>query len=233
MRLSDLKGVFKTSKVKFISAHNLYDDYYEIKLERPQDLFWESGEHAIFSIPGKKVKGKKWRGFSIASTSDENIILLGTRTGKNISSYKDVLLNMSPGELIKVRGPFGWFKVRDDKSPVVFIALGIGVTPIRSLLVDLEGNYEIDLNLIYSSKDFYMFKDRIDQIIDEHPNFKIDYTKSIDKTQSSIESQAKKYGNRAQYFISGSSQAIKSVKKQLKSLGIKSKNIVNDPFFGY
>ena len=42
----------------------------------------------------KKIDGKKWRAFSIASTQKEDVILLGTRTGKTPSSFKKALIRL-------------------------------------------------------------------------------------------------------------------------------------------
>ncbi|MDC0559092.1 FAD-dependent oxidoreductase [Candidatus Izimaplasma bacterium] len=233
MKLKDFKGITKTHETKFISAENVYGDYYEIRLEKPEGLKWDSGKHAIFSLPNNKIEGKKWRAFSIASTPKENVILLGTRTGESISSFKKELVNMNAGEAVKVRGPFGWFTLKDNITPLVLISLGVGVTPVRSLLIKLEHQHDREVNVIYSSSDFYMFKERIEKVINHNHSFKIEYTKSIEDTKQAINNQAKNYGNNAQYYISGPIKAIKSVQSQLKELGIKQDRIVKDPFLGY
>ncbi len=233
MKLKDLKGIGQTMESKFISAENVFGDYYEIKLEKPEVLKWDSGKHAIFSLPNSKIEGKKWRALSIASTPKENVILLGTRTGEKISSFKQELINMKPGEIVKLRGPFGWFTLKDNTTPLVLIALGVGVTPIRSLLVKLEHQHDREVNVIYSSSDFYMFKETIDKVINHNQTFNIEYTKSIEETKEAINNQAKKYENQAQYYVSGPMNAIKSVQTQLKELGIKQDRIIKDPFLGY
>merc|ERR1711879_526739 len=135
--LKYFKGLFKTSHVEFVKATNVYEDYYEIELKPEAGTSWVSGMHAVFTLPNKKVKGKKFRAFSIASTQKENTILLGTRTGKEVSSFKQALLSMKQGEKVKMRGPFGWFHLMNDSSPIVMIALGVGITPIRALLTEL------------------------------------------------------------------------------------------------
>jgi len=233
MKIKDFKGVFQTMNVKFISAKNIGKDYYEIKLEKPKGLTWRPGEHAIFSIPSQKISGKKWRGFSIASTSKENVILLGTRTGNTMSEFKRVLLNLSPGDLVKMRGPFGWFTEQDQKTPVVMIALGVGITPIRALLAEFEHQKDRKVDVIYSSQDIYMFKDIIDEIIQHNESMDITYTSSINETKDAINRLSKQYSNNAYYYISGSLKGIKSVKNQLKENGIKSKRMINDFFLGY
>lgn len=233
MKLKDLKGALKTRKVSFISATNIENDYYEIRIKKPEGLKWRPGEHAIFSIKDKNLKGKKWRAFSIASTPKEDVILLGTRTGEKISDFKKTLINMKEGETLKMRGPFGWFTEQDKTTPVVMIALGVGVTPIRSLLTKFEHHHDRVVDVIYSSEDTYLFKDRIEEIINHNKSFNVTYTKEIPETKDHIARLASKYKNNAFYYISGSTKAIKSVQSQLKTKGIKGKQIINDPFFGY
>lgn len=233
MKIKDFKGIRNTFETKFISATNVDSDYYVVELEKPEGLKWIPGQHALFTLPSRNVDGKKFRGLSIASTPKEGVILLGTRTGKETSSFKKEFLSLKPGEPVKVRGPFGGFTLKDNTTPVVLISLGVGVTAIRALLVKLEHQHDREVNVIYSSNDFYMFKNRIDEVINHNKTFNIEYTKSIDETVKAINIQAEKYSNTAYYYISGPSKAIKSVQKQLKEIGIKKDRILNDPFFGY
>lgn len=233
MKLTDFKGVGKTQEVEFISAVNVSNDYYEIRLKKPEGFKWEPGKHAIFSIPNKKISGRSWRAFSIASTPKEGVILLGTRTGKEISSFKKAFLNLNEGETVKMRGPFGGFTLKDHETPLVIIALGVGVTPIRSLLTKLEHQHHREVNVVYSSLDYYMFKERIQAIIDHNDTFTISYTKSITDTTDAYLALANKYGNSAQYYISGPNNAIKAVKQELAKKDIDKSRIIIDPFLGY
>jgi ferredoxin-NADP reductase len=232
MKLKDLSGIFKTHDLTFISSENIANDYYVITLEKPKILSYKAGEHGIFTLPGQKFKGKKFRAFSIASSDKESKLILGTRTGKNMSSYKQTLINLKKGDIVKLRGPFGWFYEQDQETPMVFIALGVGITPFRALLKDMESSKK-PVELIYSSMDTYMFNEELDVLAKEHDNYHIIYTKDIFSTQDKIKEKISTYGNKAYYYISGSTKAIKATKKLLKSNGIKRKRMINDPFFGY
>ena len=108
--------------------------HYTVKLKNDTGLTWVPGEHGIFTLPSKKIEGRKYRLFSIASIPEEGFILLGTRTGKEISSFKQALLTMKPNEKVALRGPFGWLKIQDETSPIVMFANGVGIALIRALL---------------------------------------------------------------------------------------------------
>jgi len=231
MKLRDLKGLFKTAKIKFIEAKHVADDYYEVRLKAPQGLTWRAGEHAIFMMPDKKIEGKTYRAFSIASTSDEGVILLGFRTGKSISSFKKTLISLNPDEEVKMRGPFGWFTIQDDTSPMVMIALGVGVTPIRALLKQL-GDTKKEIEVIYASN-YYLFKDEINALTDHQSNVNVHYVQTIEETQKAYTHAAKTYGNKAYYYISGNKVSIDAISSVLKKLGIKKSRLIFDPFLGY
>lgn len=232
MKLKDFKGLFTSSYVEFIKATNVYEDYYEIELKPGKDINWTPGMHAIFTLPNNKIKGKKFRAFSIASTAKENKILLGTRTGKEVSSFKEVLLNMKAGEKVKMRGPFGWFYLMNNTAPIVMIALGVGITPIRALLTELKHKSDREVNVIYSSP-YYMYKEHIDGIVEHNKSIKVDYLTTVEETEAKYIEHANQYGNKAYYYISGTQNAIKSIKNTLKQKGIKKSRMIFDPFLGY
>ncbi len=233
MKIKDVKGVVKSQEVVFKDAKNVGLDYYEVRFEKPDDLTWRPGEHAVFGMPEKEIEGKKWRVLSIASTAEENEILLGFRTGKETSDFKRKFLDLKQGDKVKMRGPLGWFVKRDDESPVVMIALGVGVTPIRALLMQLDNDHKGLVDVVYSSGDIFMFKDTIDSIINNNETFEIAFRTTIDGTKEEITRLSKKYNNEAFYYISGTPNAIKSIQEQLKEQGIKGNRMINDPFTGY
>jgi len=233
MKLSDFRGVFNKSIARVESVRNVYGDYYEIRMTPENDLSWQAGEHGVFRLPDRNVKGKSFRAFSLASIPSEKIIILGTRTGKEISSYKREMISMQKGERILINGPFGWFKIQDNSSPIVMIAGGVGITPIRALLKKLEDDERRSIELIYSSSDYYLFNDDIHKIISNNSKIVLHKTSSREETQELIDVLAIKYMNSAYYYISGARPFIKGVKGQLVNKNIIKKRIINDPFFGY
>ncbi len=233
MKLKDFKGIGKTTFVEFIAASHVFEDYYEITLKAPKGLKWIPGTHAIFSIKDKDLEGKKWRAFSIASTPEEGVILLGTRTGKNISHFKKKLIHMKKGSLLKMRGPFGWFTLKDHASPLVMIGMGVGITPIRSLLKHLDKNTEREVHLVYSSQSHFLFEDMINETVQHNQSFEVNYVNTIEDTIKAYTKLAKKYENKAYYYISGSQKSIKAIKDTLRKMNIKSSRMIFDPFLGY
>ena len=56
MRISDLKGIFKTSILTIESIENEYEDYYTIKMLPEKELTWDPEEHGIFKLVSQKVE---------------------------------------------------------------------------------------------------------------------------------------------------------------------------------
>ena len=71
---------------------------------------------------------------------------IATKIGDNPSSFKHHLKNLTPGDRVQLRGPFGWFKIQDQSSPIIFIAGGVGIAPIRALLKELEEQKSREIN---------------------------------------------------------------------------------------
>lgn len=233
MKLSDFKGLFKTSIAEVIAIDNPYGDYYTVKLKVAKGLVWEAGEHAIFKLPDREVEGKKWRAFSIASTSEEGFMLIGTRTGKVMSSFKKAMLTMKEGDKVAIRGPFGWFKLQDETSPLVMFAGGVGITPIRGLLMAVKNKVNRPIALVYASSDYYLFGEELEELSAQNEHLKIFKAKNAQEATMLIETLANQYGGAAYYYNSGTPKALKSIKQQLKKLGIRRNRIIDDLFLGY
>ena len=232
MKFNDIKGVIKKGEFPVESIENPYGDYYTIKLKIDAGLTWIPGEHGVFTLPSKKIEGRKYRLFSIASLPEEGFILIGTRTGEEISSFKQALLTKMPNEKVTMRGPFGWLKIQDETSPIVMFASGVGITPIRALLKQLEFNTNRPIELVYSSSGYYLFGDEIETIARNNSMIQLYKMASRKETAAKLDELADRYGNAAYYYNSGASVVLKSVKKQYIEKGIKKNRIISDTFIG-
>lgn len=233
MKLTDFKGLFKKATLKVVSIENPEEDYYIVKMSYPKGTTWEPGEHGIFKLPGKEITGKKWRAFSVSSVKEEGYVMIGTRTGDKISSFKQELINMKAGEEVSVIGPFGWFKLQDKSSPIVLTAQGVGITPIRAILKSLEHDQSREVVVIHASKSTHLYGDDLVTIAENNPKINYHKTASKNETQELMASLVKKYQNSAYYYNSGSKAALKENAAYLKEIGVSGKRIIEDPFMGY
>jgi predicted ferric reductase len=142
-------------------------------------------------------------------------------------------MGLKIGDRIKMNGAFGEFYIKPQTNYLVGVAGGIGITPFRSILYEVACGLFTDtqIHLIYAGKNgFFAFADEIKKFT-EHPNINVDFVNTPEEVNASIEHAVKKFGNRANYFISGSPGMIGAIRNTLIGKGVNS--ITNDPFKGY
>jgi len=132
-----------------------------------------------------------------------------------------------------MRGPFGEFHLNNTQKHVVAIAGGIGVTPLRAIMIEIANDLhpDVTIELIYAGKNGYFTYHDSCQDFCQHPNISITYVNTPEEVNAAIDTAVEKYKNTASYYISGSPGMIGAIKKRLRDAHIK--RIVNDPFKGY
>lgn len=231
---NDLFNIFKKQPLNFIDCYKEYNDVYTFLFEKPADLDWKSGQHGLFHITHKKIKNGI-RPFSIASISAEDRIQVTTKIGENKSEFKQALLELEKGMQIRLSGPVGSFYLKDS-SPTLLIAGGVGVTPFRSILKQLEHdknpkNQKVTL-LYLSSKQEFLFKEDLDQAASTE-SISVSYIHSREEIFKEIQSFIDTHGNDGRYFTAGSSSFIQSVSDYLKENKVSKRQVKKGKFYGY
>lgn len=232
MKLAYLKGLRTSRLLEVEQIINVVDDCWLVRLRAGKDLTWTPGEHGIFTLPGRRVRGKCFRAFSVASVPREGVILLGMRTGREPSDFKHKLLSFQQGDTVRMRGPFGGFVRRDSSSPVVLIARGIGITPMRALVLSLLDGGEAKGHVIHRARR-HLFRDFFEQLQGENPQLTLNFPDDDQGFDQDIKHAAAKYGSGAYWYVAASPGEIRMIKRELKSLGIPTGRIITDPFYGY
>lgn len=216
-------------KTKIIEIKNVAEDFYTVRLERPENYNWLPGQFLKISIPERT---SEFRILSIASIPQENEILLGTKSrGEDISAFKKLLFSLQPGDEVEISAPSGLFNFKDDTTPMVMFASGIGITPILAMLKALKKDQTVEL--VYACFTSYPFKDKIESLATNHPGLKIHYTVEVPETTAKLEELARQYQNGAYYYTSGSPGVIKAVQTNYLDWGIDKQRLISDSFVGY
>ena len=230
----DYSGVLKVRELQFKEKVSEGNGVYSFIFTADKLPEWQAGQHAIFSMPDKKVTGKTWRPFSVASAPHEGVIRIGTIIPPEPSSFKYHLSNLELGECIRMYGPFGELYVRPQTKNVVAVAGGIGITPFRSILADLAHKHrDVQLTLIYSAKESYTYQTELEEWTSKNKNLNIIYTHTPEEVAAELEKQTSLHKNTADYLLSGAPGMIIALRKQLDSLNINKARVLNDPFKGY
>ncbi len=230
MKLSDFKGVLNTHDLIVQSVTPLPEGYLSVEFSAG-GLNWRPGEHGIFTLPSKSFVGRKWRAFSIASTPEDGIVRIGTHAGTPASGFKQALAALTPGETVRLHGPFGWYTLKDDASPIILIAGGAGITAARAVLTQGLADTDRKIHLVHIASGYHMYQDVLEKKKRKHVDMHFMHERDV--TAGIIDDLAAEYGSRAYYYVSGPTKMNSAYIKRLKSMGIKGNRIIVDPYLGY
>ena len=178
------------------------------------------------------------RFFTIASAPHESRIMITTRIAQEQSStFKKALMSMEEGQDISALPPQGEFIIEDYSKSYVFIAGGIGITPFRSILFDLDyikKIKEMEIFLIYSNRsNEIVFKDEFDLLANQNSSFKVRYVISPEAINIEMLRIAVPYYRDKSYYISGPPGMVESFGESLAADNIGDSQINRDFFPGY
>jgi ferredoxin-NADP reductase len=190
------------------------------------------------------IRGNR-RTFSIATAPGEDEIHIATKFSAKSSSYKQTLLDLSPGDLIMAGQLAGDFVMPQDPSKkLVFIAGGIGITPFVSMvrtIIKTKQKRDIVLLYLISAPGEYCYQ-RLWQVatrfgirvipIVSDKNDKSWKGRSGYLTEAILKAETPDYEKR-RYYISGPPGLVENYTKLLRSFGISYNQIVTDHFSGY
>jgi ferredoxin-NADP reductase len=145
---------------------------------------FRAGQHADF-VSGSESDNS--RTFSLASSPlDKDSIMIAIRMRK--TAFKSELKTAALGTKFIVSRPRGYFTLhRDITRPAVFLAGGIGISPIRSILRSaIQEHLTHKLYLFYSNRkaDDAAFIEELQAMAAQNPNFTFVPTVTGDKPLS-------------------------------------------------
>lgn len=207
---------------------------------------WTPGQYLHYTLPHEHAderNEKRW--FTISSAPHEGRIVLTTRVIDAASSFKKALVELPIGGTIAAERPEGDFIIDDPNAEFVFIAGGIGITPYRAILKDLDHKrLPFKAALLYGNRnsDFF-FKDELDDIAAQNPNFKITYIVAPDhideaKIREAAPDLSSKGGStfggkNTLFYISGPEPMVEAFEKMMLKMGIPDEHLKRDFFPGY
>jgi ferredoxin-NADP reductase len=224
---------FKQREIRFKESFKDAEDVRTFLFEKPDHLTWKAGQYGLYTITHKKIKNGT-KPFSVASAPHENVIRITTRIAETPSEFKQALLELKPGMTVTMRGPVGPFYLSED-GPVLMIAAGMGITPFRSILKQLEFDGKTSgqpRTLLYLDRPGrHLFREELDRIASKL-SIKVAYLEDKEDLQQEIDKFAASHAD-AQYFIAGPQAMANSLAGDLQKKQIPKRNIRKDAFFGY
>lgn len=216
--------------------------------DKPEDFTFQAGQYVALMAPKMEgvdpdTKGLV-RSLSIASAPKDDELCFVMRSGD--SSFKKTCWRMKPGDTAAITKAVGFFTAPEGRGrPIVFLAGGIGITPVRAILKQAEHDgSEQEFVLFYSNR---FEKDAA--FLGEMRDLKLRHFRCVTVFSKSEDSAAPENDERGHigeamlrkylgsvsdclYYIVGSPQFAKAMEAVLDRLGIPKEQRHMDPFSG-
>ena len=236
--------ISKTYRLKLIDKKQIAKGTFALYFEQPDDLTFSAGQ-SMRLVLGDSDEG---RTFTIASAPHEKHLIFAMR--KRSSSFKRKLLSLPMGSTVEADGPFGErFVLHGDSDiPSVFIAGGIGITPLRSMISHiLYEKLPYIVTLFYSNKrkEDIAFLDDLHGFEKSNPRFTMvltltkDFSNDADWKGERGRVDAKMIAKYIPditipyFYVAGSPVMVVSVKDMLEKAGVSTDRIITKKFTGY
>lgn len=219
-------------QVRFIAQREIAPSVHAFQFEKPDQLSWRAGQHGVFKLSGVS-SGSTWRPFSIASSPHEGVIEIATTIPELHSAFKATLRDLTPGSAVTLFGPFGEFHAPRTPEPIIAVAGGIGITPLRALAYEVaQGHLDTQtLHLIYAAPTVYTYEAELRAWSAMSPQLTIEWVRTPEEVHAALRTQFALHGSGATYALSGAPKMIEALRSFCRELGAT--HIMNDPFRGY
>jgi ferredoxin-NADP reductase len=179
------------------------------------------------------------------SPNDQKSFMVAMRMRN--TAFKKSLQAIPIGSRVKVSAPMGSFTLHKDSSrPAVFLAGGIGITPMLSMIGwAIEEKLPHKIYLFYSNRtpQEAPFTDRLEEWARQNPNFKLIATVTRSNGFSGVfergrinEEKLTQWVPELQtpiYYVAGPPGMVAAMRLLLDSLGVSEDNIKTEEFAGY
>jgi ferredoxin-NADP reductase len=236
-------------KTELKRREEIADSTMAFHFEKPSGFDYKAGQFADYSLvdPSETDAEGNIRGFSLASAPYENDLMAATRMRD--TAFKRVLKTMNVGTELVLDGPYGSFTLHNNsKIPAVFITGGIGITPVRSIVLQAtHDNLPHKIFLFDSNRrpEDAAFLDDLMEAQKKNPNF------TFVGTMTQMENSDRKWHGESTlinkemlskyiadlavpiYYLCGPGPMVAAMRKILNEAGVDDDNIRTEEFSGY
>jgi predicted ferric reductase len=221
--------LIRRARYRVAGVHRLAGDAVEIVLAgEGKRLRFQPGQFVFVRFA---ELGGEAHPFSITSAPDEAALRLVV---KALGDHTRVLMDLSPGGLVELEGPYGAFsQLALASSRQVWIAGGIGITPFLSMARSLEGTgHEIDLYYCTEAADQAYFLEELFQVADRNPRVRVIPIREAELgflSADDIEAASQDLPEK-EILICGPPVMIRNLTRQLQARGVPRVRIHSEDF---
>jgi ferredoxin-NADP reductase len=236
-------------KVRLKSRNEIAAGTMAFHFEKPAGFTFTAGQCGDFTLPNPPETDAEGnvRSFSLASAPFEEDLMIATRMRD--TAFKRSLKTVPLGTELTLEAPWGELILHDDaRIPAVFLTGGIGITPVRSMVLQAaHDRLPHKLTLFYSNHrpEDAAFLDELTAAQTANPNF------TLVASMSGMEKSAAQWRGETGhvnktmlmkyiddltlpiYYISGPPEMVAAMQKTLGDAGVKTSSIRAEEFSGY
>lgn len=236
-------------KIKLKARKEIATGTMSFVFEKPAGFTYKAGQFGDFTItdPAETDAEGNTRGFSLASAPYEDDLMVATRMRD--TAFKRVMRTLPIGTELTLDAPYGSFTLHNNvATPAVFLSGGIGVTPIRSIVLQtLHDSAARDVFVFSSNKTTQdsAFMEELSRSRKSNPHYTFVSTMTDVKEWNGSEHSETGFINKAMllkhiddltrpiYYLCGPQGMVAAMRKLLNEAGVDDDNIRTEEFSGY
>jgi ferredoxin-NADP reductase len=236
-------------KIKLKARNEVASGTMAFHFEKPDGFTFQPGQCGDFTLtnPPQTDDEGNTRSFSLACAPYEDDLIITTRMRD--TAFKRSLKLINLGTELDLEAPWGELILHDDtKIPAVFLTGGIGITPIRSIVLEAtHDKLAHPLFAFYSNRtpNDAAFLDELTAAQEANPHFTLittmtevesSHTQWSGETGYITEAMLRKHLldlDRPIFYLTGPPEMVTAMQKLLKDACVKETNIRVEEFSGY
>jgi ferredoxin-NADP reductase len=225
-----------------VSSRIITPSTHDISIRKPRGFDYLPVQFTFLTLMTEQ--GPDTRPMSLATSPTRPYLQYGVRISD--SPYKRAFASLKPGDPVRVQGPFGDF-VLDEERPSVFIAGGIGITPLKGMAeFAADKKLAAPIRLLYSNRteDEIAYRTELDELERQNPRFKVlhtltgenipdDWTGLRGRISPDFLRKAAEGFDRPVYYLCGKPRMISAMFGLLKRIEVPEEDVRVEVFRGY
>lgn len=230
------------ARARVISSHAETPTTHTVRIAKPPGFDFRPVQFVGLEI--STAEGSQEYPMSLASSPTRDYLEFGARLSS--SPWKNAFAALRPGDEVEVDGPYGHF-VLDETRPAVFIAGGIGITPLKGMLqYATDKRLPLDLRLVYSNRspDEIAYRQELEALVQANPSARVVHTLTradgasgwnglTGRVDSAMIQRVAAGLPDPGYYVCGRPEMVEDVVHLLRGLGVARGRILYEQFWGY
>ncbi len=205
---------------------------------------WKPGQYLMMRLDVQDPRSP-FRSFSIASSPTEGHVMIATRLVGG-SPFKRALASLPEGTVLTAKAPLGKFTLHEDPSlRAVFVAGGIGITALRSMVrYATDAGLPMDLLILYSARTEaeLAFREDLNAMAGKNERLRVVYTLtqaddrwSGPRGRIRGEVLAREVGgfDRTIFYVVGRPSFVTNLRTAIMERGVPRERVMSEQFPGY